>query len=109
MTHGTRRAYQRGCDCLPCKAANASYMAQVRRQHAKGQTPLGAHVSAVETRQLINRMLLERFTRGQIARLLGLKRPRLELHTDVITFRNALKVRRLYRLRVNGDSDRPHV
>lgn len=30
MTHGTRAAYQAGCPCLPCRAANAEYVRRRR-------------------------------------------------------------------------------
>lgn len=108
--HGTRARYQKGCRCCLCRAAEAQYRASLRGLHARGKLPLGATMSAVETHRLIAKLLIERFTRGQIARAIGLKRPILEFHTDVITVRNALKVRRLYRLRVLGEGpDQPHV
>lgn len=78
-------------------------MANLRRLHVHGKAPLGSHISATETHRLIARLLVERFTRGQIAKELGLKRPILELHTGAITVRNALKIRRLYRLRMMGE------
>lgn len=108
--HGTRQTYQAGCHCCPCRAANAAYIAQLRRQHATGHTPLGAHVSGVEVRRRIQQLLIERFTRAEIARRLGLKRGRLELHTDRVTLRNVLKVRRLYRLAMGGEGpNQPNV
>lgn len=55
-------------------------------------------------------MKIEHFTTYQIAEALGLKRPRLELHTEAVTFRTQLKIRRLYRLRMLGEGpDQPHV
>lgn len=110
MIHGTRKQYQAGCRCCPCKAAEARYRASLRLIHARGRIPLGAHVSAAETWRLIEKLLIERFTRAEIARQLGLKRGRLELHTDVVTFRNQLSVRRFYRQRVLGEGpEQPHV
>jgi hypothetical protein len=32
--HGDRRAYQRGCRCVACSAANAEYAAGLRDRHA---------------------------------------------------------------------------
>lgn len=49
------------------------------------------------------RQLCEEFGEAEVAALLGLKRPRVELHTRCgpwILVRNALKLKRLYRLRV---------
>lgn len=109
MTHGTRKAYQAGCPCTGCRAANAAYSADLRRQHRQGIQPLGAHVSAIEASRRIRLLLTERFRKGEIARQLGLKRPILELHTDVITLRNHLKIRRLYRLAILEGQDGPEV
>lgn len=109
LPHGTRSTYQRlGCRCVPCKAANAQYMTHLRTMKAKGLTPMGAHVPASETWRLIERLLIERFKKADIARELGLKRGRLELHTEAVTFRNKLLMRRLYRRRMLGEGpDQP--
>lgn len=32
--HGSRSRYNTGCDCTPCRAANAAYSAHTRRVHA---------------------------------------------------------------------------
>lgn len=32
--HGTRSRYNTGCDCPPCRTANAAYSAHTRRVHA---------------------------------------------------------------------------
>lgn len=110
MIHGTRKAYQAGCACVCCRSAEATYRANLRAQHAKGRTPLGARVSAAEAQRRIKQLLVERFTRAEIARRIGLKRPKLRLHTSVITVRNVLKIRRLYRLTMlNEGPDQPHV
>lgn len=108
MTHGTRRCYQAGCRLLLCKAAEAQYRAALRRLRAHGKTPLGAYVSGKEAQRRIAQLLIERFTKAEIARRLGLKTTKLQLHTEVITVRNLLKVRRLYRLSLEGP-DQPHV
>lgn len=109
LTHGTRACYKHGCHCDACTQANTAYIAHLRRQHAYGRTPLGAHVDAKEAWRLIRKLKIERFENRDIAKAFGLKRPRLELHTDAITFRNLLKVRRLYRTTLCGDANQPNV
>ena len=104
MTHGQRQTYQHGCSCPSCRAANARYVAHLRGQHARGECPLGAHVSAVDTWRLIHRMKIEHYTQAMIAKALGLKQGRLTFHTTAVTLRTQLKVRRLYRLRMLDDA-----
>lgn len=57
----------------------------------------GAKVPAARTWRLINRLLNEGFTRGEIARRLGYRRPALQLGKDFMTAKNAAAVERLYR------------
>lgn len=102
MTHGTRAAYQAGCSCVRCRAAEAQYRAHLRALQVHGREPFGRRIRSPLTAAHL-RQLLEELTPAQVAALLGLKRPRVELHTRSgpwITVRNALKVKRLYRLRV---------
>jgi hypothetical protein len=102
MTHGTRQCYQRtGCDCTPCRAAEATYRATLRRQWATGKPPLGAHISAADTWRKIRQLHQEQLSNADIASRLGLKRRRLEWQADVVTVRTAVKVRLLFRLLMN--------
>ena len=99
--HGTRRCYQdRSCRCGPCTAANTQYIAQLRRAHLYGHPPLGVRIPATATARRIRSLLGEGVKRAAIARRLGLKYPILQLHTgpgQCVTWRNALKIERLYR------------
>lgn len=56
----------------------------------------GALVPAGPTWRRINRLLEEGFTRAEIARRLGYKRPALQLRKDFVTAKNAAAVERLY-------------
>ena len=101
MIHGVRATYQaQGCRCLPCRASEATYRANLRRQHAKGIQPLGARISAQEAGKIIRALLTEQWSKAQIARELGLKTAILQLKPDVITVRNLLKLRKLARERL---------
>lgn len=105
--HGTRARYRRGCRCLPCRSANAIYQQRYRLARQHGRRPLGARISAVETWRRIRQLKAERLTQAEIARRLGLKRPLLQLDTDVVTLRNAIKIRRLHRQLILEGADGP--
>lgn len=99
--HGTRRTYaQERCRCDDCRAAEATYRASIRRQHALGRPPLGAKISAKDAWRTIAALKRERFTAHLIAQLLGLQSRCPRLHPDVITVRNHLKLKRLGRLKL---------
>lgn len=99
--HGTRRTYQQDrCRCVDCRAANATYIAAVRRAHALGRPPLGSKMPAKEAWAKIRDLKRERYSAHLIAQLLGLKSRCPRLHPEVITVRNYLKVRRLHRLKL---------
>lgn len=101
MTHGLRSTYQHdACRCPLCRAANALYQARVRRSHASGRPPLGSYISAKEAWRTIAALKREHFTQHVIAQLLGQQSRCLQLQPDVITVRNALKIRRLARLKL---------
>lgn len=76
MTHGTRTAYQKGCACTPCRAAEAAYRAQLRVRKAKGLPLLGALVSPVEARRRVRQLKLEEYPEPRIARMAGWREPR---------------------------------
>lgn len=97
MTHGTRQTYRTGCHCTPCRAANAAYIAHLRQLHAVGRKPLGALLSGAEAQRYIKALRIERFSRAEIARRLGLKSPKLRLDTPRLRYRSVLRLRRLYR------------
>jgi hypothetical protein len=96
IPHGTRKHYQKGCTCLPCRAANATYQDQYRAAYRKGRPPLGAHIKGTEAHALIRALLTEHWTRGMIARQLGQRWPVLQYH-DGVTLRTTLKLRILVR------------
>jgi hypothetical protein len=104
--HGTRRQYQRArCRCTPCKAAEAAYRARLRARHARGQPILGSHASASTTWRLLRSLRIEGFTKAEIARRLGLRRPRLSVHPERVTLRTVLRVQWLYRTVMSEPSD----
>lgn len=97
--HGTRARYKLHCRCTPCKAAEASYRAALRQRHAKGAQLLGRRVPASPAWKIIDHLLRENFTLGQIARLIGCKRPILEINRETVEIRTLARLQRLYRLR----------
>lgn len=104
--HGTRASYQRQrCRCVPCRASEATYRADLRRRHARGLPILGAVVSAVETRRQLRLLVTEYDTEGdttqaktEIARRLGIKDGRLRYGAKRIRVRTMLNVYRLYQM-----------
>lgn len=101
-SHGTRARYRKECRCCQCRAAEAAYRAALRLLRMHGKTPLGSHVSAIEAQRRIKQLLIERFTKAEIARRLGLKQGRLKVH-DRMTLRKLLKLRRLQRAVLLGE------
>lgn len=51
MTHGTRSRYQSGCDCLPCRAANASYKNswEAGQERMVDAADVAAHITDLQT------------------------------------------------------------
>lgn len=98
MTHGTRKTYQAGCGCDPCRAAEATYRQQLRAAVRAGRRPLGTVLSPVEAQRRIRQLKAEHVTAKQIAAALGLVHHAPRLHPDGITLRKLLKIRRLHRL-----------
>lgn len=108
MTHGTRQAYQAGCHCTSCRAANAGYVAHLRTLKAQGRQPLGVLVPAAETAKRIRQLLVERMTKAQLARETGAQWPVFQVRTqpgDWIRLRTALKIRRIHRLKMSDQLD----
>jgi hypothetical protein len=101
--HGERATYKAGCSCTPCRAAEASYRAELRRREAEGRPALGARVGPGMMWRQIDALRREGYTDGEIARRLGLQTPRLQLHRERVTLRSKLKVQRLYRLTMAVD------
>lgn len=105
--HGTRQTYQAGCHCVPCRAAEATYRAGLRRQHARGKLPLGATISAVEAWRRIRQLQVERVSRTELSRRLGLQPRPLRVHPDRVKLRTLLRIRHLYRQLVLEGPDQP--
>jgi len=124
--HGTRARYQRGCPCLPCRAANAEYIAFGRDRKRKGLPMLGSVVEAFDAwRQL--RLLTREYARedgtgGQAAlsRRLGLKNGHLQQATRIksglragrrarIRLSTALRIQRLYQIDILAGLEKPYA
>lgn len=98
MDHGTRATYKKGCHCLPCRAANAAYIANLRRRHQRGLPILGAYVPAHETWRQLRLLTTEYETEAMLAQRLGHKTGRLQYGRKRVRLFTAVKVARQYRL-----------
>lgn len=96
--HGTRTEYQRGCRCSSCTEANADYQRGFRGRIVRGRRTLDTRIPATLTWRRLRAMIPEYGSRAQLARALGFEKGALQLHTDRVTVRNALRVWQLYRL-----------
>jgi hypothetical protein len=102
--HGERRTYQAGCLCPACRAAEAAYRTTLRQGHRAGRRPLGALVPAREAARLVQRLLVERFTRCQLAAHAGLERHAVPVTAgQVVRWRTVLRIRRAWRLLIGPD------
>lgn len=101
--HGTRKTYQAGCRCCPCRAANAQYEAARAADKAAGRQRLGCIIPAAEARKRVNQMKSEKISGRAINRQNGLKDHALVLHPSGITVRKLLRIRRIYRLHMTGE------
>jgi hypothetical protein len=81
---------------VPCRAAEATYRSQLRATHRRGLTPLGSRISPKAARKKVTALLVERFTRAEIARRLGIKSAKLRLAPDAITARKAIRIHQLH-------------
>lgn len=97
QVHGTRKTYQQGCTCRPCRSAEAQYRQALRTLKAHGKQPLGSLVAANLTWRQIEALRIEGFSYPEIAQRIGLRWPQLRLHPEVIRLKSALKIQRLYR------------
>jgi hypothetical protein len=94
--HGTRARYQLGCRCLPCRASNACYIAQLRGRKARGLPLLGALISPVEARRRIRQLKLEGYTETRIAQMVGWRDRHLQCTAHArIRLRTLLRIRRV--------------
>ena len=66
--HGTRARYQRGCGCVPCRAANSQY--EIRRRRVPRPC-----VAASRAKRLLHCLWLEGYSRQAVARAFGTQRP----------------------------------
>jgi hypothetical protein len=71
-------------------------MRSYRAAYRAGRLPLGAHVDASEADGLVQALLEERFTKRELARRLGKKRPGLQFRHSRVTMRTVLALRWLY-------------
>lgn len=101
--HGTRRQYQAGCRCLPCRSAEAEYRAELRLAQAKGLLTGGQRVGCGMLWRRISSLQREGYSRADIARMLGLRKPSLQYDHERVTVRTQVKVERLYRWVVRGE------
>lgn len=95
--HGLRRSYKRGCRCVRCRAANASYLAEYRLARAQGKVPLGRRVPGQAVDRHLRSLMSERFTRVELARRARLHRTTLWRHHRSVTVRTFLRVSALWR------------
>lgn len=104
--HGTRRQYQSGCRCLPCRAAEATYRAELRRKQVKGLPILGAYISASEAWARIRVLKQEHFANRQITGRRDHNRPKLtpEGRVRLVTL---IRLRALCQRYLIDDNDLP--
>jgi len=93
--HGTRRRYQRGCDCLPCRAANAAYVTRYRRDAVPS---LHSRIDAGHAKKRVRQLKAEGFTDGMIAAALGVTQ--FNLRGTTVTRLTHLQLEALYQARV---------
>jgi hypothetical protein len=97
LIHGLRRSYKRGCRCVRCRAAEASYRAELRRLEATGRIPLGRRVPGQAVDRHLRSLVSEAFTRQDIARRARLHRTTLWRQHGRVTLGTYLRVSALWR------------
>jgi hypothetical protein len=96
--HGTRSLYQAGCRCLPCRAANAAYAAQLRARHVRDLPTLGQLVSPQQAARRVRQLKLEGYSEARIAAMAGWKNRHLQLDRGLrIRLSTWLRIRRVAR------------
>lgn len=95
-SHGTRTRYQRGCRCLPCRSANATYEAEYRDRKRRGLPLPGALVRAVDTWRYIRVLRREYDTESSLAHRLGYADRHIQIGRVLIRHETAAKIRRIY-------------
>lgn len=106
--HGTRSRYQAGCTCLPCRAANAVYAANLRGRKARHLPLLGALISPKDAARRIRQLKLEGYTAARIAQLAGFKDRHLQFTAHSrIRLRTYLRIRRVARFAMLEGHDLP--
>jgi hypothetical protein len=97
LIHGLRRSYKRGCRCLRCRAANASYEAERRVALAQGKVPMGRRVPGRDVDRRLRSLESEGFTRLEIGRRARLHRNTVSADHRSVTLRTYLRVSALWR------------
>lgn len=97
LIHGLRKSYKRGCRCLRCRAANASYEAERQAALAQGKVPLGRRVPGQAVDRHLRSLMSEGFTRVELARRVHLHPTTLWGHHRSVTVRTYLRVAALWR------------
>ena len=98
MDHGSRRTYQYGgCRCPQCRQGNARYSRERRRALARGRSLGGAYVSARLTWRRIRSLLVEGFTRAELARRFGYQSHELQFGAARVRLATEQRVEAFYR------------
>jgi hypothetical protein len=93
---GSRSRYQAGCRCLPCRAANACYMAQLRGRQARGLPTLGQLISPTDAARRVRQLKREGYTETRIAQMAGWRDRHLQfIGRTRIRLRTYLRIRRV--------------
>ena len=94
--HGTTARYWRGCRCLACRAALATYRAHQARLRAQG---VAGRVHATVAWRLVRHLEREGWTRGRIGQALGRRWPKLNLGVQWVRASTLAKLRQLWESR----------
>lgn len=108
MSHGIRAIYQKGCRCLLCRSAEASYRAALRRRHLRQLPILGTLISPVEARRRIRQLRNEGYTKDRIAQMAGWRDGHLRCATsDRIRLATLVRIRRVARFAMLEGAELP--
>ena len=95
--HGTRATYRGGCRCLPCRASEAAYRAQLRATMARGAVSPRSLVDARETWQRIQALRRLGVTSHALSRQLGLRHGVMVIGRVRVTRETAQRVEAIWR------------